>query len=296
MNAQTRAYLTLFFGVFAFGFSPIFVTLAGVSGLTATLYRSGVAATVLLIPFVVQRRGEKRREDVDLPLDRPNLPTTLKIAGIAGTLFAINNGLFNTAVTLIPASNAIFLANTAVVWVGLISMVIYKERLSRNFWIGVPLALGGVLLITTQGTIQTETMWLGNIIALAGGFFYGLNILYNTVARRTLNAIPYTMLFNAVACLLLFVVILIVGVPYRGFDSATYGYLFALGFIAQAMGFLAVVQAQAYLPASKVSTILLAQPLLVLILAFIILHEQPSPIQLVGMVILFAGIVLANRR
>jgi len=69
-----------------------------------------------------------------------------------------------------------------------------------------------------------------------------------------------------------------------------------LGFVSQALGFLAIIYSQAYLPPSRVSTILLAQPLLVLILAFIILQEQPSNLQFIGMFTLFVGIILANRR
>lgn len=289
MTPQTRAYLTLICGVVGFAFSPILVTLADVSGLTATLYRTGVGAMVMLVPF-----GMERGRDVGR--NRPNFLTILKVASIGGVLFALNNGLFNTAVTLIPAANAIFLANTAVIWVGLISIIVYKERLGVRFWLGIPLALIGVLLITTDGSLTTQTNWSGNVIALVGGFFYALNILYNNIARRVLSAITYMTLFNVTAAMLLFIVILLIGVPYRGFDGATYGYLVALGFIAQGIGFLAVVQSQAVLPASRVSTVLLAQPLLVLVLAFVILGERPTPIQLIGIGVLFVGIVLANRR
>ncbi len=288
MSQQRRAYLVLLFGVFAFAFSPIFVSLAQVNGLTATLYRSGVGAMVMTVPFAIQRPTREAT--------KPSLKTVVKIGATGGLLFALNNGLFNTAITFIPASNAIFLANTAVIWVGLVSIFLYKEQLGGYFWVGVALALVGVLLITTEGRFSAEIVWSGNLIALAGGFFYGLNILYNNVARRTLNAITYMTLFNTTAALLIFSVILIVGVQFRGFDAATYWYLFGLGFISQGLGFLAVVQSQAYLPASRVSTILLAQPLIVLVLAYFILDEQPSLVQACGIAVLFVGIVLANNR
>jgi drug/metabolite transporter (DMT)-like permease len=168
--------------------------------------------------------------------------------------------------------------------------------LSRNFWLGIPLGLAGVFLITTGREGTSNNFLMGNIVALLGGFFYGLNILFNNIARRHLNAFSYMVLSNFTSSLILFVAILVVGVPYRGFSLTTYGYLFGLGFVSQAIGFLAIVQAQAYLPPSRVSTILLGQPLLALVLAFIILREQPSGLQLLGMLTLFGGIILANRR
>ncbi len=291
MNQQKLAYLTLFLGVLALAFSPIFVSLAHVNGLAATLYRTTIAASVLLIPLLLQRDNR-----LGTATTRPSLRTTIGIAGLGGLIFAINNGLFNTAITMIPASSAVFLANTAVIWVGLFSMIIFREKLSLNFWMGVPLGLAGVFLITSGRGGSSDNFLLGNVIALLGGFFYGLNILFNNIARRYLNAFSYMVLSNFTSALILFAAILVVDVPYRGFTAATYGYLFALGFVPQGIGFLAIVQSQAYLPPSRVSTILLGQPLLALILAFIILREQPSGLQLLGMFTLFGGIVLANRR
>jgi drug/metabolite transporter (DMT)-like permease len=290
LNRQTLAYLALFLGVLALAFSPIFVSLAQVNGLTATLYRTAIAAGVLFIPFLLQPGNR-----LGTATTRPSLRTTIGITGLGGLIFAINNGLFNTAVTMIPASDVVFLANTAVIWVGLVSMLVLHEKLSLNFWLGVPLGLAGVFLITTGRGGGSHNFLLGNFVALLGGFFYGLNLLFNNTARRYLNALAYMVLSNFTSSLLLFGAILVVGVPFRGFTPATYGYLFGLGFVSQAIGFLAIVYAQAYLPPSRVSTILLAQPLLALVLAFIILREQPSALQLVGMFTLFGGIVLANR-
>jgi drug/metabolite transporter (DMT)-like permease len=292
LNQRILAYLALFLGVLALAFSPIFVSLAQVNGLAATLYRTSIAASALLIPFLLPRNNH-----LGTATTRPSLRTAIAIAGLGGLLFALNNGLFNTAVTLIPASSAVFLANTAVIWVGLFSIVIFHEKLSLNFWVGVFLALTGVYLITTgRGGVSSDNFLLGSFVALLGGFFYGLYILFNNTARRFLNALAYMVLSNFSSGLMIFVAILVVGVPYRGFSLATYGYLFGLGFVSQAIGFLVIVYAQAYLPPSRVSTILLAQPLLVLVLASIILREQPSTLQLVGMFTLFGGIVLANRR
>lgn len=261
------------------------------NGLAATFYRTSVAAGVLFLPFLLRRDNRLGKSTT-----RPNVRITVTIAGLGGLLFAINNGLFNTAITMIPASNAVFLANTSVIWVGIISMIVLHEKLSLNFWAGVFLALAGVFLITSGRSDNSISLTRGSIIALFGGFFYALYILFNGTARRYLNATSYMVLSNISSSLLLFAAILIAGVPYRGFSFTTYGYLFALGFVSQAIGFLLIVYAQSYVAPSRVSTILLVQPLLVLILAYFILQDKPSALQLTGMFILFGGIVLANRR
>jgi drug/metabolite transporter (DMT)-like permease len=291
LNQRSSAYLALVVGVIALAFSPIFVSLAQVNGLAATLYRTSISSGVLLVPFLL--RHDNR---LGTATTRPGWWKSIAIGAIGGFLFALNNALFNTSITLMAASRAVFLSNTSVIWVGLFSMFVFREKLSLQFWGGLILALTGVFLISTQKVNTQDGILLGNFLALLGGFFYGLYLLFNSTARRYLNALSYMVLSNLASSLLLFWAVLIVGVPYYGFSSSTYVYLLGLGIISHAIGFLAIIHAQAYLPPSTVSTILLVQPPLVLVLSMVLLHEKLLGLQLAGMGVLFLGIILANQR
>ena len=88
MNQQKLAYLTLFLGVLGLAFSPIFVSLAQVNGLAATFYRTSIAASVLLIPFLLPRNNHLGTAKV-----RPGLRMTMAIAGLGGFLFALKRVL-----------------------------------------------------------------------------------------------------------------------------------------------------------------------------------------------------------
>jgi drug/metabolite transporter (DMT)-like permease len=271
--------------------SPIFVSLAKVNGFTAAFYRVTIAAAVLLIPYLLKRKNSRSAEH-----SRPSRTITVLIAGAGGLIFALNNGFFNTAVTMVPVANAVFLVNTSVIWVGLVSMFVFREKLSINFWLGVALALAGVFLITNEANHPDRNLFVGNLIALLSGVFYAGYILINNKARVYLSALSYMVFSSISSSIILFVTIVALGIPYTGFSLATYGYLFGLGFVSHALGFFAIVYAQAHIRPSTVSTMLLAQPLAALTLAFLILREQPSSLQLVGMLILLVGIYLANKR
>lgn len=277
----------MLFGVICLAFSPIFVSLAHVNGFAATFYRVTIAATVLLIPFLLQRNTTQ-------PKGGRNL--ALVIGGAGGLIFAVNNVLFNISVSMIPVANAVFLANTSVIWVGLVSVFFLHERLSSHFWLGVALALAGVFLITYNVSPAAANLTIGNLLALLGGIFYAAYILVNSRARVYLGALSYMVLSNLASSIILFFTLMALGISYTGFSLATYSYLFGLGFISHALGFLAIIYAQAHLSPSRVSAILLSQPFAALILAFILLREQPSGFQLAGMATLFLGIVLANQR
>jgi len=285
------AYLALFFGIMCLAVSPIFVSLAQVNGFTAAFYRVTIAAAVLLIPFLLQRSNTHRAEH-----SRISRGAALVIAGAGGLIFALNNGFFNTAVTMVPVANAVFLVNTSVIWVGLVSIFVFREKLAINFWLGVGLALAGVFLITNEANHPGRNLFVGNLIALLSGVFYAGYILINSKARANLSALSYMVLSSISSSIILFVTIVALGIPYTGFSIATYSYLFGLGFVSHALGFLAIVYAQAHIRPSTVSTMLLAQPLAALTLAFLILREQPSSLQLAGMLILLIGIYLANKR
>ena len=165
LNQRVLAYLALFGGILAMGFSPIFVTLAHVNGLAVTLYRTSIATSVLLVPFLLPRANR-----LGTATTRPSLRMTIAIASLGGLLFAANNVLFNTAVTMIPASTAVFLVYTAVIWIGLFSIVIYHEKLSLNFWVGVFLALAGVFLITgRRGGSSGNFLYNGNAEIFSDG-------------------------------------------------------------------------------------------------------------------------------
>jgi drug/metabolite transporter (DMT)-like permease len=271
--------------------SPIFVSLAKVNGFAAAFYRVTIAATVLLIPYLLQRKNIRSAGH-----SGPSRAITVLIAGAGGLIFALNNGFFNTAVTMVSVANAVFLVNTSVIWVGLASIFLFREKLSINFWLGVALALAGVFLITNEPNQPDRSLFVGNLIALLAGVFYAGYILINNKARVYLSALSYMVFSSISSSIILFVTIVALGIPYTGFSLATYVYLFGLGFISHALGFLAIVYAQAHIRPSTVSTTLLAQPLVALILAFLILREQPSSLQLAGMLILLVGIYLANIR
>lgn len=290
MNQHKLAHFALYLGAFCLALSPIFASLAQVNGFVATFYRVTVAAIALFIPFVWQQ-SRAVKPVIDL-----SWRDTIFFAGFGGTLFAFNNGFFNVAINMASASNAIFLINMAVVWVGLFSVFVFREKLPLNFWLGVGLALSGVLLIVNRTEDAPPGLLAGNLFALLGSLFYAAFILFNSRARQHLRALPYLFFISVASSILLFIIILFLDLTYFGFSSATYAYLVGLGLISHALGFISLIYAQGHIRPAQVSTILLAQPVITFILALVILREQPSALQFVGMSVLMVGIVLAARR
>ena len=65
--------------------------------------------------------------------------------------FTVMSGLYLSALGLGPAANAIFLQNTAPVWVYLFAVLRLGERVERRGWQAVLLAAAGAVVIVGGG-------------------------------------------------------------------------------------------------------------------------------------------------
>ena len=109
------AYIALFFGIICIGFSAIFVKIANVPGSVSSFYRLFIAA-LAIIPLWIYR-GMK-------------IPSSGDIWLILGEhFFAFDLFLWNTAILLTSAATATLLANNAPIWLGLISLVVLRQKL-----------------------------------------------------------------------------------------------------------------------------------------------------------------------
>jgi drug/metabolite transporter (DMT)-like permease len=75
-----------------------------------------------------------------------------------------------------------------------------------------------------------------------------------------------------------------------------HGYLFALAFTSQFLGWLLISVSLPRLPSALSSVVLTIQPLSAVVLAMLLINEEPSGLQLVGGGIVLAGLLLATVR
>ena len=75
-----------------------------------------------------------------------------------------------------------------------------------------------------------------------------------------------------------------------------HGWLLTLALTSQVLGWLLIAVALPRLPASLTSIVLTVQPVGSVLLGIVLLDEQPAALQLLGVAVIVAGIVLATRR
>ena len=282
-RAPRSAYLALVVGLVCIATSGILVRWAGVPGPVAAVYRALTAITVMLVPF--GRRTGRLRDGV-------RRPWQLLILG--SIFFGLDMGLWNTAVQYTSVANAVLLGNTAPIWVGLGAILIYHERLLRNFWLGVILALAGAALIVGTDSLRSEALNIGNGLALLVSLFYAGYLLVTQRGRAHFDAVSYFWLTTFGSLLTVLALTFIfhqsLHVPVTSLLP-----LLGLGLITHIGGWLSINYAQGHVPAAVVAPTMLGQPVVAALLAWWLLGESLSGAQVVGGAVVMAGIYLVHR-
>lgn len=274
------AYVAIVLGIISIGFSGIFVALANAPGPVSGFYRMAFAAVALTPIFWRRRPAAIHWRDV-------------RFALIGGVFFACDLSLWNSGVLISGATNPTLMGNTAPVWVGLASMLLFGKKLGRKFWSGLLLALLGAAVIL--GLDALRNVGLGTFMGLLASFFYAGYYLVSERGRRALDTVTFMWFVMVAASLTLVVIAVLFGEPLTGYTPATYGWLLALAIVVQLLGHFWLSYALGYLPASLVAPTMLGQPVMTAILAGPILGEALTPGQLVGGTAVLAGIFIVHR-
>jgi drug/metabolite transporter (DMT)-like permease len=132
-------------------------------------YRLVFAGAMLSLPVVFLK-----------PRDEKVLPggNGLKWGILGGLVLALNLGLWCSALNYTTASAVTLLDNTAPVWVGLLSWMLFKERQPGRFWLRLLVALGGAgLMIGWDVIYGASVQTTGNLIGVASGISYAVYVL-----------------------------------------------------------------------------------------------------------------------
>jgi len=278
------AYLALGIGVICIAWSALFVRWAGVSGPASAFYRA-LVATIVLVPAWLWR-GRRR------PL--ATRPAALGV--LAGVFFAIDLALFNSAVMNTSAANATLLGNNAPILVGLGSWVVFRKRPAAIFWIGLALALVGSACIVGSDALTPAAFGSGDVMAITASVFFAAYLLTIGIVRSEIDTLTLTTLAVAASSAVLLVLCLLLRVPLSGYSTHAWLSLIGLGVVSQVGGYLAITYALGHLPATVTSVGLLGQAPLTALLAIPLLGEPLSASQIIGGVLVLAGIYVVNRR
>jgi drug/metabolite transporter (DMT)-like permease len=269
-------------GAVCIAFSAPLVALSRADAETATFWRCVLALPVLVVLGLVERR----RRDGRPWRDRA-------VAMAAGALLGGDLLLWSQAIGEVGAGMATVVVNLQVVLVPLIARVADHEPLTRRFALAVPPMLVGVAMTAGVGVAAFgRDPVLGTVHASLAAVCYA-GYLYLLRRGGLTGQLIGPMVDVTVAAA---VVAIVTGVLGRGIDLAPgwggFGWLLALALSGQVAGWLLIAMALPRLPSRIGAALLVLQPVGAVLLAVVLLAEVPTPIQLVGCVLVLAAVLV----
>lgn len=284
--AQRTALACLVLGGIAIGASPIFVRLSEVGPVSTGFWRLALA----LVPLFLWSMVSPSRPET-APLERRDYFLLI----LPGLALAVDLVAWHLALHMTSVANATLLANLAPVFVTVIGWLLFRTTVTRIFLLGLGLAIAGVVTLKGGPAALADGQLAGDAVAALAAVFYACYIL--AIGRlRSRFATNRIMIWSSASAALS---ILPFALYFEGniLPSSLYGWtiLVGLAFVSHAGGQVLITYALAYLPAAFSSLTLLLQPVVAAILAWWILTESVSPLQVVGGLIVLVGILVARR-
>ncbi|MGB2983925.1 MAG: DMT family transporter [Candidatus Bipolaricaulia bacterium] len=282
MPGRGILYTRFAIGVVAASFGAILVRYAGeATPLTIAAWRLGLTAIVLLPVALAHKtlRSSSRRE--------------LLWSMASGVALAFHFVLWITSLRYTSVASSVLFVTTHPIFVGLGAHFVLRERAGRGLIVGIGLAVfGGVLIGFGDLRIGGDAL-RGDLLALAGGLAVSIYFLIGRRVRQTMPLIDYITVTYGTAAVLVLASCLIVRSPLGGFSPSTYLFLVLVALIPQLIGHSTFNWALKHLPASKVSVMILGEPIGSTLLAVLFFSEMPTWLNGIGAVIILLGIYLS---
>lgn len=252
--------------------------------LAIAFWRNAMASGVLLPVVLLRCRAELAG------LDRRER----RLAALAGVLLALHFATWIPALDYTSVASATALVATQPVWAALIA----RSRgvpVSRAVWIGIAVAMSGVVLLTGVDLQTSARALAGDLLALAGGVFAAAYVVAGGEVRRSVSTTTYTFLCYSTTALLLLVACVAGRQQLAGYDGETWLKLAALTAGAQLLGHSLFNRVLRSTSATVVSLAVLLEIPGAALIAAVFLGQTPPLLAIPAAVLLLAGLALVIR-
>ncbi|MFI5386011.1 MAG: DMT family transporter, partial [Fimbriimonadales bacterium] len=260
------------------GFSPI--------GLSA--WRLTVASTALILFQLFERVAKP--SNTQHPTPNTADPWRLLTAGL---FLAIHFATWIASLEYVSVARSTLLVATSPLWAGLVGLFVPALRPRPIFWLGLLVAGGGTILVTSQGlttAVHKDPAWLGDLLAVVGAICIVPYLLLSQQVQTRLGTLrTVTWIYSAAAASLLLFLIP-EGQLTLPRSPQVWGSIVGMAIFAQLIGHSSLNYCLKHFTAAQVATASLLEPVFASALAWAFLSERVTLLQTLGGVVLLVGV------
>jgi len=283
----------------------IIVVLAVLAGASSGIYGRLISASALVIGFWRLTMGlpffaipvlAKQREELKAVSKRDKA-----LSALAGLFLFLHFFTWFSAVKMTNITSASVIGALHSMVVLLITVLVLKQKVSRQEVMGIVLALlGGAVVAGLDYSQLSAGDFKGDVMAFLCAVFMGLYFAVGHEVRKRVNGSVYVFMVFFSCWVCFSIACLASGTPVLGYPPRDYLLLLGVTVTCQIGAHAAFNLCMGYVSSLYVSTWESGDPVFATLLAALILGQKPTSWQLIGCVVVVAGLLYynysANRR
>lgn len=204
-----------------------------------------------------------------------------------------------TGLSFTTASNTGWIIGTAPVFMAILGLIFFKEKISSVKLLGIVIAIFGLVVLVSKGDFLSISFIQnkGDFLVLGSAFTWGV---YSTVNKKISISYPPLM-----TIFYLFFLMLLLILPFslsgKEIDSVLHlsfdGWLaiFFLGLFCSGVSYVIWAQALRDMESARVGAFLYLEPFVTVLGAWFMLGELITPVMMLGGIIIIIGVILVNK-
>lgn len=217
-----------------------------------------------------------------------------KLIVVAGLLLGAHFATWIPSLRFTTVASSTALVATQPVWAALIARR-RGTHIPRSAWIGIAIALVGVVILTGIDVSVDPRHLIGDALALAGGMLAAAYVTVGESARQSVSTSTMTMTAYASSAVLLLVLCVVGRQELVGFSARDWLLIVALTAGAQLLGHTLINKVLSTTSATVVSLAILLEMPGATLIAAVTLGQLPPWATLPAVALMFVGIVLVIR-
>ena len=274
-----RADLVMLLATMCLGSSYLFIKmgLGSIEEFNLNALRFGIAFLVTAVLF------HRRLHSID--------KKTILYAALQGFLLFAVVSLIAFGLKSTTTSNASFLVSLTVVFVPLISTILFRKKLERKLLISIGLAITGIGFLTIEFPFEFA---IGDLLCIAAAMSFAIHILVVGFTSKQVDPLKLGILQLGFAGLFSFLFSLLFESPTLPSTPQSWIAILALGLVCSAMGFILQTIAQKYTTPARIGIIFSFEPVFAAILGYFFAQEIMSTSGYIGASLVMLSIIIST--
>lgn len=247
----------------------------------AIVFYRMIMAAILLLPFHWSRRKELYQ--------KVSLKLWLQVMGM-GFFFALHLFAWVSAIQHTKVANAAICLAVQPVFIALAARLFFKEKIDGRVIFGIVLGAIGIILVSYDDLNLSKAYFIGDMLSLLSALLYVVYFFYGRSLRGKIESNLFLMTWVYIfAGLTSIIFVYLVDASIWNYTTITWLALFGLAVMPTILGHALVFLVVKQLKSSTIGTLMLLEPVLAGVVAYIIFAEHMTYMSWLGYLIVVVG-------